>query len=83
MMPDDQTATEKARRERFVRVATRRTKQLLKDIQRLGNCANRGAYEYKDVDVLKIFSAIEAAVASARARFEPRSQRKEVEFSIE
>jgi len=82
-MPEEHTPTGKARRERFVRVASRRTRQLLKDIQRLGNCANRSAYEYTEPDVLKIFSAIEREVAIARARFERRNERKDVDFSID
>jgi len=83
-MVEEQTATrKKTRRERFMHVATRRTRQLLKDIRRLANCSNRSAYEYEEADVTKIFSAIESEVAAARARFDKKAQRKEVEFSLE
>lgn len=81
-MPDDQTPTGKVRRDRFVRVASRRTRKLLEDIQRLGNCANRSAYDYTEADVSKIFSAIEREVEKARARF-GKNERKEVAFSID
>jgi len=77
------TAARKTRRERFVQVASRRTRQLLRDIQRLGNCANRSAYEYSDADVVKVFSTIDEELKTARARFQRKTERKEVEFSIE
>ena len=34
------------KKERFKRVATRRTNAVLKKLQILGHCANRSAYEY-------------------------------------
>jgi len=81
-MVEEQEPKRKSRRERFKTVATRRTRQLLKDIQRLGNCANRSAYEYNEADVAKMFKAIEDALSATHARFD-RPQRKEVDFSLE
>lgn len=80
-MPDEEAVAETPRRERFRRVATRRTRQVLKDIQRLANCANRSAYEYSDEDTAKIFSAIERELANTRARFD-RGKKKEVDFEL-
>ena len=82
-MVDPQTPPAKPRRERFKRVAERRTRRLLADIRLLANCANRSAYDYSDGDVEKIFGAIEREVATARSRFERKQKQKEVEFSIE
>ena len=39
---------EETRKERFRRVATRRTNKILEQIRVLGNCSNRSAYAYSD-----------------------------------
>jgi len=62
------------KRDRFIRIAERRTQQLLLRLRILGNCSNRGVYEYTDEDVEKIFSAILRQVDVTRARFEDRAK---------
>ncbi len=57
------------KRERFVRMAEARTIKIISMLRLLGNCSNRGVYEYGDKDVGKIFAAIESAVSDARKRF--------------
>lgn len=59
--------------ERFKRVASRRTQRALDALRRLGNCANKGLYEYHSEDVTKIFRAIEAEFKRIKARFEGTS----------
>lgn len=73
---------ESARRRRFVTVAERRTRRLLRDLRLLGNCANRSAYEYTEADVLRILAAIEDELEGVRARFR-RASPKEVDFRLE
>lgn len=81
-MPEDLAAEKSARRDRFVRVAARRTQQILEDIDRLAKCSNKAGYQYSQADVVKIFGAIDGAITRARAGFEPK--RKEVEtFSLD
>jgi hypothetical protein len=80
---DEQPTRRKSRRDRFVEIASRRTRQVIKHIRLLGNCANRSAYEYSDSDVAKIFDTIERELHDIRTRFKPGNRRKEVEFSIE
>ena len=60
---------EETRKERFRRVATRRTNYILNRIRILGNCSNKSAYFYTEEDVQKIFSAIEKELRGTRARF--------------
>lgn len=55
--------------ERFKRLATRRTNEILRKVRILGNCSNRQAYKYTEEDVDKIFSVIENAVKKAKAKF--------------
>jgi len=72
-----------ARRQRFLRVATRRTKQVLQDLQRLARCANRSGYDYNPNDTAKIFDAIDKQLETVRAQFRSPKERKEVEFKLE
>ncbi len=60
--------------ERFRRLATARTNEILRRLKVLGNCANRQAYSYSEKDVEKIFSAIERRLKEVRAKFHPRGE---------
>jgi len=57
------------RRERFKRLATYRTNEVLRKVKVLGNCANRSAYEYTEEEVNKIFSEIDKMVRSTKTKF--------------
>ncbi|MFC1900444.1 hypothetical protein ACFLYN_02510 [Chloroflexota bacterium] len=69
------------KKERFHRVATRRTNEVLKKLAILGNCANRSAYEYTEDEVNKIFSEIEREVKTTRMRFRIAQNNKK-EFKL-
>lgn len=69
------------KRERFVRVAARRTQQVLDRLQLLSKCANRAVYEYGEDDVAKIFDAITEDVAESRRKFEDKAK-KRAEFKL-
>jgi len=56
-------------KERFKRLATKRTNEVLKRLKILGNCSNRQIYEYSEEDVEAIFSIIERKVKEIRAKF--------------
>jgi uncharacterized protein YehS (DUF1456 family) len=62
-------------KERFKRLATKRTNEVLRKLKVLGNCANRQAYEYNRDDVNKIFSAIHQKVKEIESKF--RTSREE------
>jgi len=49
---------ESTKRDRFVRIASRRTNQVLNELRKLGNCSNTRMYEYTESDVRKIFRAL-------------------------
>ena len=57
------------RRDRFMRLATKRTNEVLRRIRILGNCSNKSVYAYTEKDIQKIFSAIEAELRDAKTRF--------------
>ncbi len=56
-------------RQRFERLATLRTNEVLYRLKVLGNCANRQAYEYTEKDVEAIFSTIERKVKETKSKF--------------
>ena len=84
-MESDDPTTEKpkrSRRDRFVQVAERRTKRVLKEIVMLSNCSNKNAYEFTETDVHKIFGAIDAEIKKAQDRFIRPDRKKGVDFTL-
>lgn len=71
----------KSRRERFLSVAERRTREILKKVRLLGNCSNRSAYHFEKSEIDRIFDAIEQELALAKERFYG-TRRLEEEFSL-
>ena len=71
--------SEETRKERFRRVATKRTNKILRQIQILGNCSNKSFYSYTEEDIQKIFSAIDRELKIAKAKF---SSRRKTKFSL-
>jgi len=57
-------------RERFKRLATHRTNEVLKRLKVLGNCSNRQMYEYSEKDIDAIFSTIERKVKEIKMKFQ-------------
>jgi len=70
---------EETRSERFRRVATRRTNNILRQIQVLGNCSNKSSYSYNEEDIKKIFSVIEGELRAVKAIF---GNRKKTNFHL-
>lgn len=62
-------------RAKFVRLASTRVSKALKDIQLIGNLANRSNYDYTDEDITKIFRALNDEVSVCRKRFELSGKR--------
>jgi hypothetical protein len=76
-MPENNKDT---RKERFRRVATRRTNKILEQIRILGNCSNKSSYSYTHEDVQKIFSAIESELRVVKTRFASNRSKKQFHF---
>lgn len=68
---------EDVRRERFLRVAERRTREILHKMRLLGNCSNKSAYSYTEEEVERVFSVIQEQLDAARARFEPGKRERD------
>jgi len=67
------------KRDRFKRLASLRTNEVIRRLKVLGNCANRQAYEYDADDVSKIFGEIDRKVREVKAKF---NFSKEKEFKL-
>lgn len=62
--------------QRFRRLATARTNEVLRRLKVLGNCSNRQVYSYTEKEVEKIFSAVDRKVRETRAKFYPAKNEK-------
>ena len=71
---------EESKEERFKRIASRRTREILYKLRLLGNCSNKSVYHYTEVDKRKIFSTIEEELKRVKALFNKPS--KEDEFDL-
>ena len=58
-----------ANRGRFVRLATKRVNNTIKNIRLVGNLSNKSNYEYTEKDVDKIFKALQDELSACRKRF--------------
>ena len=61
--------TKNEKQERFKRLATYRTNEVLRRLKVLGNCANRSAYEYDREDIDKIFNVITQKGKETKSKF--------------
>lgn len=66
---------EQIKSERFIKIAEKRTNNILATLRLLGNCANTNNYKYTDEQVKKIFSAIDAELKSTKAKYDKRENK--------
>lgn len=57
------------RHERFKRIASKRTNEILEKIRILGNCSNKSSYEYAEEEISKIFSEIDKQLKLTKGKF--------------
>lgn len=55
--------------DRFKRLATVRTNEVLNRLRILGNCSDRRSYHYTDEEVEKIFKAIDEQMKIIKSKF--------------
>lgn len=70
------------KRERFVRLAERRTTKALQTIRLIGNLANRNNYDYAESDARKILGALTQELENLRRKFADSPTREAVEFRL-
>lgn len=60
---------EESRHERFKRIASKRTNDILEKIRILGNCSNKSSYEYTEDEINKIFTEIDKQLKLTKGKF--------------
>lgn len=68
------------KREKFVRLAEKRTENVLNGIRLLGNLSNTSNYDYTDEDVSKIIKALRNALSDLEHSFS--SANKKTSFKL-
>ena len=69
-----------ARSDKFKRLAEKRMKVALRQIQLIGNLSNRNNYDYSADQVKKMFSALNEEIKTAESAFKPN--RGDVDFKL-
>lgn len=64
------------KKERFVRIAERRTNNILEQLRLLENCSNKNNYSYTEEDVKKIFSVIETELKEVKMKFNSKANKE-------
>lgn len=75
-------AKTESKRDKFVRLAERRTSVALKSIKLIGNLSNKNNYEYADADAKKILGALTRELDELRRRFESPGGRAVQNFKL-
>lgn len=64
-----------SRKDKFKRLAEKRTNEVLEKLRILGNLSNRSSYDYNSEDIAKIMSAIEDQLRIVRSKFKTIRQK--------
>ena len=65
-----------SKKERFKRLASYRTNEILKKLKVLSNCSNKSTYDYSEEDINKIFAEIDRATKEAKNKFHFRKNKE-------
>ncbi len=70
------------RREKFVRLAEKRTANAIKAIRVIGKLGNRSHYEYDDKDIKKIIAALNKELDALRVRMTTPGSQENIDFKL-
>jgi hypothetical protein len=74
--------TSSEKRDKFIQLAERRTKNALRAIKIIAKLANRNAYEYTESDVKKIVIALTKEVEALKIRMLSSGGKEAVDFKL-
>ncbi len=74
-MPRTKRDQNENKSERFKRLASLRTNNIIKNVQLLGNLANTNNYEYDEKQISRIFGNIAKELRESKSKFDNRSTR--------
>ena len=58
-----------SKHEKFLRIATKRTNEVIDKLRILSNCSNKNTYSYSQDEINKIFRAIDQEIRAAKSKF--------------
>lgn len=70
------------KRQKFVELAEKRVNNALKQIELIGNLANKANYDYEDSDYQTIFRVIDAEVREMKRKFTESNSSTKRKFSL-
>jgi predicted DNA binding CopG/RHH family protein len=73
----------KNKRVKFIELANARVNRAIKDLQLIGNLANKRAYEYSEKDARQIVRALEAEIERIKDRYKSGSEKTNNVFNLE
>ena len=69
-------------RKKFVELAENRTRNAIKAIRVIGKLANKNAYEFTEVDVKKIASALNREIEEMKKRMSSTGSKETIDFTL-
>jgi len=70
------------KRENFVRIAEKRTRNAIKAIRVLGKLGNKNAYDYTEADVKKIAAALTREIEAMKSRMTSTGSKQTIDFTL-
>lgn len=70
------------KRLKFVELVEKRTSNAIKSISLIGKLGNRSAYEYGEIDVRKVITALTAEIEAVRAKMSTTGRKSDVTFKL-
>jgi hypothetical protein len=74
--------TSHGKREKFVRLAEKRTVNALHAIRLIGNLSNKAHYDFDDADIRKIVGALNREIADMQRKFGDKASKINSEFRL-
>jgi predicted amidohydrolase len=71
------------KREKFVKLAERRTVNAIKTIRVIGKLGNKNAYQFDETDVQKIVRALSKEIDALKVRMSSSSNKEAVDFKLQ
>jgi hypothetical protein len=71
------------KRKKFVELAEKRVNNALKQIELIGNLANRANYDYSEEDYQKVFRVIDAEVKAMKQKFTGSTDNERKKFALD
>lgn len=74
--------SQRDKRQKFVELAEKRTRNAIKAIRVVGKLGNKSHYNYEETDVKKIIGALNKEVETLRNRLSNMPDRDEIDFKL-